>query len=111
MMINYDSNNKRQRRQLVTLSTSKDVMIQWCFERESENIFLLQAYKLYKPENMADIPIIPAFDANEIMVQTMETNTADSAVGDGRVPYIIAFMMPILNIMHDYYLALQYGET
>ena len=60
---------------------------------------------------MADISIIPAFDANEIMVQTMETNTADSAVGDGRVPYIIAFMMPILNIMHDYYLALHYGET
>ena len=32
---------------------------------------------------MADIPIIPTFDANEIMVQTMETNTADSALGDG----------------------------
>ena len=54
-----------------------------CFERESENIVLPQAYKLYKPENMANIPIIPAFDANEIMVQTMETNTADSAVGAG----------------------------
>jgi hypothetical protein len=29
----------------------------------------------------------------------------------GRVPYIIAFMMPILNIMHDYYLASHDGET
>jgi hypothetical protein len=29
----------------------------------------------------------------------------------GRVPYIIVFMMPILNIMHDYYLALHNGGT
>jgi hypothetical protein len=55
-----------------------DDLVVGCFERESENIFLPQAYKLYK--HMADVPIIvpiiPAFDANE-------TNTADSAVSDG----------------------------
>ena len=32
---------------------------------------------------MAGIPIIPTFDANKIMVQTMETNAAYSAMGDG----------------------------
>ncbi len=55
-----------------------------CFERKSEIIVVPQAYKLYKPQNMTDIPTLPAFDANEEMVpQIMETNTADSAVGDG----------------------------
>lgn len=49
-----------------------------CFERESHHIVLPQAYKLYKRENMADIPTIPTW-----LVQTMETNTADSTVGDG----------------------------
>ncbi len=48
-----------------------------CFERkESHHIKLPQAYKLYKPENMAGIPRLhPWNDANK--------NTADSTVGDG----------------------------
>jgi hypothetical protein len=53
-----------------------------CFTRKSEYIVLPDEYKLYKQANLKDIPILPAFNNNNIAVNTtMESAVVDSVNG------------------------------
>ena len=54
-----------------------------CFERDSHHIVLPLEYKLYKPENMADIPRLHPWN-NATTPLTAEIDTMESTgVGDG----------------------------
>ena len=56
-----------------------------CFERDSSNIVLPPEYKLYRANNMTNIPALPSFDDNAItcLPATIQNNTASGGISSG----------------------------